>query len=396
MRILFLSRQASAVAYYRQTLLARQCIKLGHQVTHFNGRTFFDACIPSKAGQRRSPRELWHGEWLYERDGEFDLIVVDRALTHVDVGIFSGYIVRNEARMIVDIDDDIRNVPQWNPAYAKYHPGQEFLEAGLGHLRLSQCLTVSTPALARAYTQMAHRVRVQPNLIDPADWEGHPTNPERSADPHLRILYGGAAGHYGDLESIREGLEPVLRKPPVPLRLICFGATPNWVHDIGQEFPGRVIVLPWVPFPDYAAAVAWGGFDFAIAPLASHVFNHSKSNIKWLEATLQGIPLLVSNIGPYSEIPNGAAVKATTPADWAAALHELLRNKTLRKQTLKAANECVRDEWTLDHGLQRTQILLEEAASWPLIRSLADAQLPSASALETLIASSEGGTAETA
>jgi glycosyltransferase involved in cell wall biosynthesis len=393
MKILFLSRQSSAVQYYRQVIPARICQRLGHDVTYWESGTYFDNLIPQ---HKTRPRHEWVEQWLIEHLYKYDLLFVDRAVTYPDWGYFSGYRHNSPpCRMIVDSDDDFFNVPKWNSAHEKYKPGQECLEAGILHLRTSECLTVTTDTLGAALAKHTHRVRVIPNLIDPIDWLGFPIDPERASDPHLRILYGGAAGHYGDLNAIREGLEAVIRNPPVPLRLLCFGALPDWMYALSREFPSRIVRLPWVPFADYPAVIAWGGFDLAIAPLADTPFARCKSNIKWVESAAQNIPLLCSDIGPYSkDIPDGCAVKVSnTPVQWAEALRHLLTDSALRSRVRSRAHEAVLSEWTIDSGLSRMQILLEEAMSWPRLMSAEDMALP-ASSPETL-ASSAGGTAET-
>ena len=220
-------------------------------------------------------------------------------------------------------------------------------------------------------------MQILKNCLDPADWVAHPVNSERKKDPCLRILYGGASGHYGDLDPIREGLEAVIRNPPVPLRLLCFGALPAWMHELAREFPGRLVSLPWASFKEYPQTIAWGGFDIALAPLAEHPFNDSKSNIKWLEAGIQEIPLLCSDVGPYkTDIPSGCACKVdNTPAQWSSALRALLKDKALRESYKKKAKEAVLDAWTIDQRGKEWDNIVESVSTLPRIETLEDTQL---------------------
>ena len=43
--------------------------------------------------------------------------------------------------------------------------------------------------------------------------------------------------------------------------------------------------------------------DISLAPLENNRFNQSKSNIKALEGTAIGVPMICSNVGPYKGIP---------------------------------------------------------------------------------------------
>jgi O-antigen biosynthesis protein len=363
-RILWLWRQESAVAYYRATVPARWLTSQGYSVTMLD-----------RPYERLKPS---FESWVKANLGKFDLLIVDRVLDLQDLSLLSG--LRHYSpnmRMVVDFDDDWQSVPWWNPAHAKYKPGCAAFEAGKAHLKLAETASVSTQPLLERFSSKTHDIHLCQNSIDPADWSLS-TNPQRHNDPHLRVLYGGASGHFGDLDEVRLGLESVIQNPPVPFRLICFGALPAWLHELGREFPKRVVRLPWVPFADYPQATSWGGFDVAIAPLADHPFNEAKSNIKWLEAAVQGIPFLASDVGPYKDIPFGTAIKVSnTPIQWAEGLRQLLTDADLRDRLRTRAREEVLENWTIDKKASQWLSLIEAAMSRPRIETLEDIRLPS-------------------
>ena len=92
----------------------------------------------------------------------------------------------------------------------------------------------------------------------------------------------------------------------------------------------------WVPVGEYPNRFASWGWDIAIAPLADHVFNRSKSNIKMLEAASMHIPCLVSNIQPYNEFASlgGDDLKwllCTFPSQWKDKLRTLINEPERRK-----------------------------------------------------------------
>lgn len=365
LRILMLHRQASAVGYYRTQLPARVLRAAGHEVV-----------CPSETHDRLLRSED-DEDFVKAQAGRFDLIIVDRTVRFQDLKHFAALRhVNPGSRMIVDFDDDFANVPPWNPSWGSFQSGQQYREAGHAHLKLSELATVSTEPLRKAFERKAHAIRVCHNMIDPKDWTGLPTNRARGSDGHLRVLYGGASGHFGDLDVARAGIEAVIEKPPVPFRLICFGALPFWLHEASRKYPGRVVALPWVPFGDYPAAVAWGGFDVALAPLQDHPFNVAKSNIKWLEAAVQGIPFMCSNVGPYAEIPDGCAIRVeNTPVQWSEGLRALLKDAALRQNLREESTEAVK-QWTIDFAGRQWEDAAEEAMSRPRIESIEDTRLP--------------------
>ena len=385
-KILLIYRQESAVGYYRQRIPQRILTALGHEV-EFAGP--FYSLRPDNPAVADS--ELLHDvpfeqrrcmAFLIERaERGFDFLLHDRCSDTGEQGAYAWFRDKSPGcKMSVDFDDDFMNVPAWNPAKKYFVPGKQSYEVGIWDLKLAELATVSTEDLVSKYTRWTHRILHAPNLIDPADWTGFPVNPDRAADPCLRILYGGACGHYGDMDDARDGLMEVLLNPPCPLRLICFGAIPKWMHDIRKSCPeaaARVISLPWVPFVDYPAAIAWGGFDLAIAPLAAHPFNDGKSNIKFLESAIQDIAFLGSRVGPYASIPDSCAMLVDNTLEaWKEGLTELLLNANLRKSLRTQANEFVRSSFLPDNGAKVWQNVLDALQAAPRISDLSATKLP--------------------
>ncbi len=363
MKILMLHRQPSSVSYYRTFLPAKALRKAGHDVTTYD--------TPYRKSLQPTPNE-----WAKDTINKYDVIIIDRAIVREDISLFAGVRHYSElmgTRIICDFDDDFTNVPWWNTSKGRYEPGQESREAGLMQLRLSEMTTVTSKSLSKTFKKKTHNISVAPNAIDPEDWIDLPTNPDRDKDEALYILYGGASGHFGDLDEARLGIEPVIKNPPVPIRLVCFGALPAWLHTLAQEYPERVITLPWIPFKDYPQTIAWGKFSLAIAPLADHIFNEAKSNIKWLEAGIQKIPFLCSDIGPYKEIPKGCAIKVdNTPVQWAEALRNLLTDSALRGRIAKKAYKEIMKNHTVDKIAPVWDSIVNKTRSLPRIESLED------------------------
>ncbi len=366
-RVLFLHRQQTAVGYYRQWVPARALSRAGWPVTWREDR-------PWSRTWGRTPEE--RAAWVAEQAANHDVVVVDREIDPGRLGFLVGLRHRiPDGRMIVDFDDDFLQVPPWNPGRKHYNPGQKCYETGLWHLMWAELTTVTTRALADRFRSRCHAIRVVPNMIDPADWTGLPVDPERRNDPAFRIFYGGAGGHYGDMDVARPGLERFLENPPRPVRLVCFGSIPKWLHDLRRRHPGRVILCPWVPFEDYPAAVAWGGFDLAIAPLAEHPYNLAKSSIKFLEATVQGIPFLASRVGPYAELPSDVAVTIpNTPSAWHDTLRDLATDPALLEPLVRRARQFVLDTATVDHLASVWEDVIEDVRSRPKITGREDAE----------------------
>lgn len=372
-RILFLHRQTTAVGAYRATYPARALRLLGYPVTCLVGH---DNCVPSRRG--KLPKDAYFDAFMRENIGKYDLLIADRAVSNDEWGILAAFRHRSpNCRMICDLDDLFTDVPKDNKVAMHYRPGAEPREAGLSHLRVSELCTVSTEPLAAALRDKTHVVRVCSNHLDPKEWSYLATDPSRGSDPHLRIFYGGGDSHLNDLEEVRPALEAILRDPPVPLRFICFGSVPAWLWNIATEIPGRVVVLPWVPFKHYPQTVAWGGCEVTIAPLRPTPFSLCKSNIKILESALLASAIVCSNVGPYTSAPDDVALKVeNTPSAWETALRAVLTDASLRERLCVANRAWTLDSFSLEKAAAVWETAVEEAMSRPRILTLSDTRLP--------------------
>ena len=215
----------------------------------------------------------------------------------------------------------------------------EGIAATVGLLGRGLC---ATPALARELAARGARAEVAENgvsdemvaLADEAR-AGRPVG-----DPVARIGFaGGHPGHAFNLPVAEEALERVLRRHP-RARLVFIGPV---------DPPARL--LPLADRVDHVPYVDWrrlpfelARLDACIAPLADHPFNRCKSDIKWLEAALVGVPLIASPVGQLAEsIRHGiSGLLASDTTGWEDALGALLHDPALGARLAAAAGEEVR------------------------------------------------------
>jgi len=375
LRVLVLSRQPGAVAYYRQIIPARCLAASGADVTHFNGVPWWRALTPKK----KVPGIQDWVAWVHEHAGEFDVILCDRPTDQNQLAYLRGGADANDAHLVMDFDDDFLHVPEGNPAWENYHPGTQEYETSLLALKAAEASSFSTSPLQEVLRDKTHFSEVLPNLIDPIDWEGYPVDPTRKDDPHLRILYSGAGGHYDDLAIIQKALTTLVEHPPTPFRFFGIGTAPRWLHILAEKHPGKVIILPWVPFEDFPKVLSWGGFDLSIAPLANNPFNASKSNIRFLESAVLNIPVIAPvDATPYKSIPSDCIIKVTNNTEgWLEGLTELLTNSDLRKTLISPSYRETISHWAPQTQGNMWYNFVTKVLDRPRIRSRIDFRLPS-------------------
>jgi len=184
----------------------------------------------------------------------------------------------------VDFDDDIWNVPHTNPARQAYD-GK--IEAINRCCKLADIVTVSTPALADMVKRqlrgaakhvevIRNAVRAPLEIVSPAiagDYTGK-----------TRIGWRGTSTHSRDLEQWR----PLFHRlnETKKFKIIFMGVTPAWSIDYDYHY--------FTDFFSFQYIFRKAALDFLLYPLEDCIFNRSKSNIAWLEATAVGAATFAS------------------------------------------------------------------------------------------------------
>lgn len=218
-------------------------------------------------------------------------------------------------------------------------------------LTSASAVFVTTEHLADYARAFNEHVYVHPNSIDTAVWW------EIRHQPHerLRVVWQGSPSHFEDWQEIAAPLNAVHKKYDFDLYL--FGSAHQFLFDRKD----RLHVYPWVPFDAHSYRMMATGADIAIIPLKDTAFNRNKSPIKWLEMGAMGVPSLVANVAPYSDVitPRNA-VPYTSAKTFRRGLVSLLESATLRAKIGAQARADVVQSHTLRHATELFEHHIQE------------------------------------
>ncbi len=209
----------------------------------------------------------------------------------------------------------------------------------------------STPVLAAAIKQAGIAdVHVIENALDQDTLDCAQAVRARRArmapKDDVTIIYGsGTNTHSADFRCAADGLLAVLRaRPRVRLRIVG----PMLLPEEFAAFGDRVERMPMLDFRGYLGLL--GDADISIAPLQPSLFNDAKSNIKFLEAAILGIPSVSSPRAHFRQIVDDGrnGFFADTPQDWERALIALADDADLRRRMGEAARKSVTDRYNPD------------------------------------------------
>jgi glycosyltransferase involved in cell wall biosynthesis len=215
-------------------------------------------------------------------------------------------------------------------------------------LKACDLVTCPTAELARHARRMGRPAYVLPNGFDAAT---HAVSRAarrawlEDGDDLLRIGYAaGSRTHQRDFAMAAAAVARILREND-KTRLTVFRDPASQegvvLMDEFAEFAGLEDRIEWrdmVGLADLPRELA--RFTVNIAPLeAGNPFCEAKSELKYFEAALVGVPTVASPSGPYRRaITDGVTGRlAADPEQWYAALHDLLADASLRRRMAMAA-----------------------------------------------------------
>ena len=248
-----------------------------------------------------------------------------------------------------EIDDLIFDAAAYPPPMASYSgliDEDEHVGLALGvplfHTALEQCehVIVSTSSLAREVLRLwpDKQVYVHRNGLDSRHLLAARNAGGRRPREQVTIFYGSATkAHKEDFNELAESaLSEIGRRYGSRVRVVIAGHAPR-MERLASAGLDLVLVEGTVAPNRYWAVLA--AADINLAVLRPTVLTDTKSEIKWLEAAMMGIPSIVSDTATYTEsLRSGTdAVICRTKEDWLEALERLVRDRSLRERIGAAA-----------------------------------------------------------
>lgn len=255
-------------------------------------------------------------------------------------------------KLVFEVDDDLWNIdPSNERAFEWFNKG---IDQGDGQIhdvqsnlqknvQVADRVTCTTEPLAELLRAWNDDVRVVPNHIP--QWL---TEYDRGRRDRLTVGWVGSSTHHMDWETASSEVRRFLnRNPHIDFKIV--GAEYGKWLRLPED---QVIETGW--FPNVEDSWRALDFDIGIAPLRPHVFNRSKSAIKFLEYAALGIPTIASDVGPYADnIKHGVTgLLVKYEHEWQKYLRELANDEAMRKELGDNARAWARTQ-TLEGNIDK-------------------------------------------
>lgn len=288
----------------------------------------------------------------YNTIAAHDICVVQRCCTKPQLD-FLEVVAKLGIRIVYDLDDNVWDLPDYNPASATLNAHREGFKACI---RMVDVVTVSTWTLKKAvqrhvkfltHARTGRRIPivVAENRIY-EDMFTAPLPPEECL-----IGWGGSSSHIGDLSLCEDALVGVASHPSVKIEFR--GCMPPESSKLRHLCNFRMKL--WSQVAEYPARMPRWRWAIALAPVTEHDFNNSKSPIKMVEAGYCGIPCLASWMKPYDEFCSHDKelrwLLCATQSAWSNKLRDLVHD-VARREALGVRMRAVTEEhysWRKPH-----------------------------------------------
>lgn len=223
--------------------------------------------------------------------------------------------------------------------------------------RTADLVTVSTTHLAKEYEKLNDNVAVLPNMVDPYDWGV----PKRNEGDDIRIGLIGSVIMTRDYSGIEELLIELSERDNVTI--VILGLPPQDDPDFSETvalyskeyaFINKLKNVEFhnaVPQEDYNDKLNDLRLDIGLIPREDTYFNRSKSNLKFLEASMLEIPIIAQGYTTGDSPYQGKDVTymriAITEDDFRKHTEELIASKDKRLKMGSAAKKYVEENYNV-------------------------------------------------
>ncbi len=281
------------------------------------------------------------------RPADFDVALLQRIEDPGRIQVASQFTSQG-VKAIYELDDLLWQLPASNP-YHNIIRGLGMMETMDAHIAACDACVVTTPPLADFLTARGKKTFVLPNQIDETLFRLTPPVP-LAQGAKIKIGYAGSITHLEDIQPAIPAMLKLLQMYPERVELVFVTCIPPGLEQV----PGvRCVTCP-NSLDAYARVLCKLRLDIAVAPIARHDFNDSKSDVKFIEYAVAGAAPVCSNFGPYQRVvrhgETGVLVGEETPQAWFDALRLLVEDDVVRERIRATAYAYAAGERTMSRN----------------------------------------------
>lgn len=239
-------------------------------------------------------------------------------------------------KIIYEVDDVVfrEEIPNYNKFKFAFDSDQ-IRDNCIEIINMCDEVTVTCDFMKKLYQEKTGKQEITtiPNFV-PYSWMGHVFDKRRVYDSYdknykkPRVIYTGSGAHY-DVDNKNGGIDDfshvlkLVERTIDKYQWIFVGSYPPPLTNYIQQ--RKIEFHPWQTLTQYPRFIANLNAQAMIAPLLDTNFNKSKSDIKFIESCVLGLPCLVQDMETYKNAPE--FLKFKTGDDLEQKLDAILKKK---------------------------------------------------------------------
>jgi hypothetical protein len=327
MKILYVPTLSEAIAFWRIEPYANEMLKIPDVKIHVE---YLPGVRENLAWDKMCEGDSDYSTNLQTRlesaFSVFDVIIFQRLQNTPGLELVKR-LSKNKPKVLVlmDIDDSISHTSPSNPKALAITEG--FAVSAL-QAQISDGCIASTEYIKTAISKLTTNTHIAPNCIQRDIWKG---KVRRFNNKRNNYVYVGAGAHDLDIKIVYKPMLQFLSEDPkIRWKIYSGGPRPDWLKEHKQI---EYHAIGW-PIANYCKELNKLDVDIALAPLRDTEFNRCKSNLKWIEWSSMNVPVIASDVEPFTNTEGD--IKLATD-DWLEALRASRKwfPQDLHKQCLK-------------------------------------------------------------
>jgi glycosyltransferase involved in cell wall biosynthesis len=337
---LFLSRGNKATAWYRCALPA---LALGSDWTCYEGTPPGVHLVMGRIERQLTLADV----------AEYEVVVLQQPRGPEWLNMIRDW-QRRGVVVLADMDDWTRGIRKRKDHDFAEAFGRKTIQDYELCLRAVDGIICSTPWLAERYASLNPSTYVCRNGIDLKRYAL--TLPARD---YVGIGWSGATGHLLAMRPWLAEVEAVMQER-ADTRFVSVGQ--GFASLLSETFgTERCVSIPFTSLETYPSSMTL--YDVALAPAGDSSFYRGKSDLRWLEASALGLPIIADPV-VYPDIEHGVTgFHASTPGEMGEILRELVADEPLRRRVGAAAKAYVTEHRSAQVSAQQWATVLRDVVA---------------------------------
>lgn len=345
----------------------------------YDGCYYYRGYLPAVYGNMRCIHDNWgrglDTERVKQECDEADVLVFQRPNDDTRVELMKAY--KQKGKFIVFENDDTYLPDKGVPLNMLGSDRARNIAIELSKnieraLKVADLVIASTHFLAQEYRQFTDvPVVVRDNTIDPLDeWKKKPNDTDKT-----RIGFVGSVASNGDYEHIKDTLRTLAESGKYTLVVLGHFRNHHGSVQKGYEqddqFWQSLPNVEWHEFVHvtrYHKKLADMKLDMALIPRADNYFNRCKSNVKFLECSLQRIPVIAQGFttgdSPYQGRKDKKYMQVVTKdEDWLKTVENTRENLEKYATLADKAHDYVLEHYNITKYAPKWRYIIEQYAN---------------------------------